>query len=341
MNQPFMYKAEELFAWLLDKPDFVLLDVRNEKDFKNFYVEAPSIFPYINIPYFEFIEDLGGSLAKVPVNQKIRIVCSKEGSARYVAEQISKQGFNDVGYLQGGIVSWGNVLIPRKISGTSTGYELYQCIRPGKGSCSYIAIAGSEAMIFDPSRNVEFYKDFAAAKKCKITRIFETHRQADYISGSIKLSAETGATIFANAIDFDGAHFDYKGIDDMALYNFSSGTTVQAVHTPGHTMGSTSYLLGETYLLTGDTIFISTAGRPDLGGKSEKWSRFLYLTLTLKLRDFSDDVMVCPGHYSNWQEVNENRLFINTLGSLRKNNIAFKSPTELHFRDFIEENQRP
>ncbi len=341
MSEPFMYKAEELFEWLLNEPDFILLDVRNEKEFKNFYIEAPSIFPYINVPYYNFIEDVSESVAKIPANQKVRIVCAKEGSAKYVAEQLCANGFSDVGYLQGGIVSWGNVLIPTKISKEDVAYELYQCIRPGKGSCSYIAIAGEEAMVFDPSRNVEVYKNFAKSKKCTITKVFETHRQADYISGSIQLAAETGATIFANGIDFDGAHFEYEAIEDKAFYNFSNTTTVQAIHTPGHTMGSTSYLIDDTFLLTGDTIFISTAGRPDLGGKSEKWSRFLYLTLTLKLRDFSDDTFICPGHYSNWQEATEEYLFVSTLGNLRKNNVAFHLPTELHFAEFIQENLRP
>ncbi len=341
MSQPFLYKAEELFDWLLNKPDFVLLDVRNEKDFRNFYVEAPSIFPYINIPYYEFIEDVSGSVAKIPAGHKVRIVCAKEGSAKYVAEQVCAKGFTDVGYLQGGIVSWGNALRPMLISGKDAGYELYQCIRPGKGSCSYMAISGKEAMVFDPSRNVEFYQDFAKTKDCKITKIFETHRQADYISGGITLAAETGATIYVNKVDFDGAHFDYVAVEDMASYGFASGIAVQAVHTPGHTMGSTSYLIDNKYLLTGDTIFISTAGRPDLGGKSEKWSRFLYLTLTLKLRDFSDDMLVCPGHFSNWQEATADHLFIDTLGNLRKNNVAFRSPTELHFGEFIQENLRP
>ena len=341
MSQPFRYKPEELFDWLLGKPDFVLLDVRNEKDFRNFYVEAPSIFPYINIPYYDFIEDVSGSVAKIPAGQKVRIVCAKEGSAKYVADQVCAKGFTDVGYLEGGIVSWGNVLCPKLISGKDAEYELYQCIRPGKGSCSYMAFSGQEAMVFDPSRNVEFYKKFAKEKNCKIVKIFETHRQADYISGSIQLAADTGATIHANPVDFDGAHFDYDGVEDMGFCSFANGTSVQTAHTPGHTMGSTSYLIDNKYLLTGDTIFISTAGRPDLGGKSEKWSRFLYLTLTVKLRDFSDDLLICPGHYSNWQEATADQVFIGTLGDLRKNNVAFKSPTELHFGDFIAENLRP
>ncbi len=341
MSDPFIYTAEELFEWLSKGPDFVLLDVRNEKEFKNWYVEAPSIFPYINIPYYEFIEDVSGSVAKIPADQKIRIVCAKEGSAKYVAEQVVAKGFSDVGYLQGGIVAWGNVLIPKKISTDETSYDLYQCVRPGKGACSYIAIAGKEAMVFDPSRNIEFYQKFAEEKNCTISKIFETHRQADYISGSIQLAAETGATIFASAIDFDGAHFDYEAVEDMAQYDFANGTKVQAVHTPGHTMGSTSYFIDNKYLLTGDTIFISTAGRPDLGGKSKKWSRFLYLTLTLKFRNFADNVLICPGHYSNWREANPEQVFVDTLGNLRANNVAFESPTEVHFGEFITENHRP
>lgn len=60
----------------------------------------------------------------------------------------------------------------------------------------------------------------------------------------------------------------------------------------------------------------------------------------LEFRDFNDDLLICPGHYSNWQEATEDHVFIEKLGDLRKNNVAFKSPTEIHFKDFINENQR-
>ncbi len=342
MDSPFLYTAEDLFAWIDNKPDFVLLDVRNEKEFENWYVEGPSIFPYINIPYFHFMENLQESIALIPSGQKIRIVCAKEGSAKYVADQLVENGFDDVGYLQGGIVSWGNVLISRKVSSPEADYTLYQVIRPGKAACSHLLISGRQAMVFDPSRNIDFYISLAREHGAEIVKTFETHRQADYISGSIQLARETGATIMAPEEDFLGADFDYDPINDGQIISCGDpGVEIKAIHTPGHTMGSTSYLVDGKFLLSGDTVFINTAGRPDLGGKSAEWSRYLYLTLILKLRDLNDDVFVLPGHYTTWNEANSNRIFMEKLGNLRKNNVAFNLPTAQKFAMFIEDNLRP
>lgn len=112
--EPYVYTADDLFDRLTGKADFVLLDVRNEKEFLNFAVEGPSFIPYINIPYYDFIEDIEESIAKIPANEKIRVVCAKEASAKFVSEQLLANGFTDVGYLKEGIVSWGNMLAPGK-----------------------------------------------------------------------------------------------------------------------------------------------------------------------------------------------------------------------------------
>ncbi|RJX27534.1 MAG: MBL fold metallo-hydrolase [Desulfurivibrio sp.] len=339
---PFSYTAEQLFDWICGKPDFILLDVRNEKEFANWYVEGPSLFPYINVPYFNFMEDLQESISLIPAGEKIRIVCAKEGSARYVAEQLLSNGFTDVGYLQGGIVSWGNVLAPRLVTPAASSFSLYQMIRPGKASCSYLLISGAEAMVFDPSRNVDFYIRFAAEKGARIVRTLETHRQADYISGSIRLAEKTGAAIMVKKEDFLGADFVFSQVEDGQVLSFAGGgPAIRVMHTPGHTMGSTSYLIDGRYLLSGDTVFINTAGRPDLGGKSEEWSRFLYLTLTLKIRNLSDDTLILPGHFTTWDEANADGIFMDSLGDLRRKNVAFHLPTEHKFAEFIKANLRP
>jgi len=339
---PFLYTANELFDWLSGRPDFVLLDVRNSKDFINFNVEGPNFFPYINIPYFNFMEDAQGSIDLVPKNQKIRIVCAKEGSAKYVADLLCEHGFTDVGYLQQGIVSWGNALAPKKVSSDDDKYVLYQFVRPGKASCSYLLIYKEEAMVFDPSRNIEVYKEMARQHGSRIVRSFETHRQADYISGSPQLALEKGCKVRASKLDFTGATFPYEPITDGETCPFTKkGPEVKALHTPGHTMGSTCYLIDNKYLLSGDTVFINTAGRPDLGGRWAEWARELYLTLMLRLRDLPDTVKVLPGHYTSWDEVNDEHIFMESLGHLRRHVVAFRMANEKKFADFIESNMRP
>jgi len=337
---PFLYTAEELFDWLAGEPDFVLLDVRNEKEFATWAVEGPSVCPTINIPYYSFIEDVQGSIEMIPAGEKIRIVCAKEGSAKYVAELLTQNGFTDVGYLKQGIVGWGNALVPRLVTQPDGPYQLYQCIRPGKASLSYLLCSGGEAFVFDPARNIQVYIDRAADHAAKITRTFETHRQADYISGCQLLAQATGAAIMANDLDFQGAHFKYTPVKGGDRFRCGE-VEVQAIHTPGHTMGSTSYLVDDRYLLSGDTIFISTAGRPDLGGKWEPWSRVLYLTLTLTLRKLSKELLVLPGHFTSWDESNNDLLFIAPLGELRNSLEACRKPNEYAFKEFIRENMRP
>ncbi len=220
-------------------------------------------------------------------------------------------------------------------------YELYQMIRPGKAACSYMLVAGNEAAVFDPSANILFYQDFAKKRGAKIIKTFETHRQADYIAGSIPLHNAIGAEIMVMPTDFAGADFPYTPLTDGQTLSLSTGPEISVIHTPGHTLGSTSYLIDGKFLLSGDTIFIQSTGRPDLGGKSEEWSRILYLTLMIILRDMDDEILVLPGHYTLWTEADQDLVFAATLGSLKKNNIAFHFIHEGNFAAFIKENLRP
>ncbi len=337
---PFMYNANDLYNWLTNTPDFVLLDVRNEKEFSNFAVEGPECIPYINIPYFEFIEDVPGSVAKVPAGKKIRIVCAQEGSAKFVGEQLVENGFDDVGYLQSGIKGWGNMLTPAKVSSSTDSFELYQMIRPGKASLSYLLISNGEAAVFDPSRNIPVYQEFVGEKQAKLVKTFETHRQADYISGSVNLSRNHGVEAIGRDEDFRGSDFPYTPAGDNEIFTVGD-VEVKAIHTPGHTLGSTCYLVNDRYLLSGDTIFIESAGRPDLGGKCSEWSRYLYLTLMVTVKDMADNLIVLPGHYTSWDEANDELIFMASLGTLKKNNSAFKHTHEGKFAQFIQENMRP
>lgn len=336
------YSANQLFQWLKEKDDFLLLDVRNEEDFGRFKVESPYPVEMLNIPYFDFMEEEDASVAMVPKGRKIRVVCAKEGSAQYVGEILESHGFEDVGYLTQGIVSWGNMLAPVRINDDSDGYELWQFIRPGKASLNYGLISEGELSIFDPSRNLDYYQAFAKEHHCKITRTFETHLQADYISGSRFLADSEGSKIYAQSGDFMGASFDYVALEDGQSYSATeNGPAVEIIHTPGHTPGSTCYLIDGKYLVSGDTVFLVSLGRPDLGGKAAEWAGMLYETMTQKIKKLDSDLIVLPGHFMQWSEANDDLIFSDTLESIRKVNAAiYDIPSEEDFVQFIKENIR-
>ena len=337
------YKAEDLFKWVTEPgAEFLLLDVRVNEEFDRFKVEGPFLSDMVNVPYVEFVEHEEESVARVPAAEKVRIVCAKEGSARYVGEILVNHGFKDVRYLEGGIKTWGNMLAPKRVADNET-YRFYQFIRPGKASCSYGLISNDEMVLFDPSRNVNFYQNFAEKNGARIVKSFETHLQADYISGSKQIAAESGAQILGHENDFKDATFKYQKIDDDQVYAVSKGgPEIRALHMPGHTPGSTSYLIDNQYLITGDTVFILSIGRPDLGGKAEEWSKMLYRTLNDKIAKLDDDLLILPGHYMDWKEANPQQIFSDALGSIKnKNSDIYSISTESAFIEFIKGNMRP
>jgi glyoxylase-like metal-dependent hydrolase (beta-lactamase superfamily II) len=336
----FKYSAAELYAWLSTRADLIVLDVRNSQDFARFKVEAPLPFAMLNVSYFDFMEIEEECVARVPKDKAVRVVCAKEGSAKFVAEILARHGFADVGYLEGGIKSWGNLLVPMQLA-ESERYRLYQFIRPGKASCSYGLIQGDELMLFDPSRNIDFYVDFARRHDCRIVKTFETHLQADYIAGSRLLGQAAGVEVLANSEDFSQANFPYTRLQDGASYGFSRpGVAVRCVFTPGHTPGSTTYIIDGKYMITGDTIFIRSIGRPDLGGQVEAWSAKLFDTLQNLLKS-PDDLIVLPGHFMNWEEADARMTFAATLGATKAFNKAiYAIADQAEFLAFIQGNMR-
>ncbi|HIP82362.1 MAG TPA: MBL fold metallo-hydrolase [Desulfocapsa sulfexigens] len=333
------YEAKDLFQWLTDKEDILVLDVRNQKDFSRFQVESPYPFNMLNIPYYDFMEIEDASVAKVPKERAVRIVCAKEGSAKYVGEILVKHGFEDVRYLTGGIKTWGNLLVPKALH-EGEDYSLYQFIRPGKASCGYGLCSGREMMIFDPSRNIDFYLDFAKSRDCKIIKTFETHLQADYIAGSRQIAEQTGADFFGG-IDFDGTKAGHKPVSDNEVHTFSNGgPEVKVLLTPGHTPGSLTFIVDNTYMISGDTVFIQSIGRPDLGGQVDQWAVLLFNTIK-QLAKLDDSLLVLPGHYMDWNEANKDLLFCLSFKEVKKRNEEVFAITEENvFIRYIKDNMR-
>ena len=204
---------------------------------------------------------------------------------------------------------------------------------------AYYIESNGEAAIIDPLRETSPYIERAKARGARIKYVLETHFHADFVSGHLDLSRKTGAPIIygPNANPSFEAHIATDG-EELKLGN----VTIKVLHTPGHTMESTCYLLideqGKPHSIsTGDTLFIGDVGRPDLAQKAgtvtqEDLAGFLYESLHNKIMSLPDDVIVYPAHGAGSAcGKNMSKETFDTLGSQKRNNYALKAASKEQF----------
>ncbi|TCS94194.1 MBL fold metallo-hydrolase [Hazenella coriacea] len=324
--------AGELNQMIFDQEPLFILDVRNEMDFADWKVEGKNI-EYLNVPYFELIESVEPILGKLPTDRKIVVVCAKEGSSKMVAEGLKDQGISSY-YLQGGMKTWSEYLYPVNIYQDDQ-MNVFQLIRVGKGCLSYVIVSGSEALVVDPSRFIDAYLSLAEQEGVEITHIVDSHLHADHISGGRLLAEKTGAKYYL--MKSEGAVFEFAPLEQHDHIHFADvQLEVLAVKTPGHTPGSVSFLVNQKLLFSGDTIFVSGLGRPDLGGKVREWAKDLYHTVYEKVAHIADDVLVLPAHYANLStELNAQGFIGESLGSIRQENEIMQGKEEDAFIDHV------
>ncbi|HRX28309.1 MAG TPA: MBL fold metallo-hydrolase [Saprospiraceae bacterium] len=210
---------------------------------------------------------------------------------------------------------------------------------------AYYIESNGEAAIIDPLRESTPYLERAAKDNAKIKYIFETHFHADFVSGHIDLAAKTGADIVYGPTEMETG---FKKIVAENGQIFKIGDiTLEVLHTPGHTMESSCYLLRdesgkEVGIFTGDTLFIGDVGRPDLAQKvvkdltQEKLAGYLYDSLRNKIMPLNDDIIVYPAHGKGSAcGKNMSSETTDTLGNQKKTNYALNP--ELTKEQFIKE----
>ncbi|MFG6117448.1 MBL fold metallo-hydrolase [Halobacillus sp. MO56] len=324
--------SEELLEKVLNKEEIFIFDVRNVKNFEDWKVEG-SVIEYLNIPYFELIDGVGGILDKISADKEIIVVCAKEGSSKMVAEMLSDEGL-ETSYLAGGMKSWSEQLYKTKVY-QDEDMKVYQFIRAGKGCLSYMVVSGDEALIVDPARFVDEYQMAAEQDGVQITHIVDSHLHADHISGGRKLAEMTGANYYL--MKSEGAIFDFKPLENYEKIKFENVTLeVIALKTPGHTPGSVSFFVNDKLLFSGDTIFVSGLGRPDLGGKVREWAKDLYDSISNKVSQIADEVIVLPAHYADLEEeINKDGFIGEKLGDIRSKNEVMVNQSEKDFVEFV------
>jgi len=208
---------------------------------------------------------------------------------------------------------------------------------------AYYIESNGEVAIIDPLREVKPYIEKAEANNAKIKYILETHFHADFVSGHVTLSKETGAPIIYGP----NAETSFDAIISKDGQVFKVGDiTITVLHTPGHTMESSVFLLkdekGKDHaIFSGDTLFLGDVGRPDLAQKmgeitEDDLAGFLYNSLRTKIMPLADDVIVYPAHGAGSScGKNLSKETVDTLGNQKASNYALRA--DMTKEEFIKE----
>lgn len=208
---------------------------------------------------------------------------------------------------------------------------------------AYFIASDGEAAIIDPLRDVEQYINMAEEKGVKIKYIFETHFHADFVSGHLELSKQTGAPIIYGPNT--RTRFDVTVAEDGQEFNVGK-LKIKVLHTPGHTLESSCYLLydengKEHCIFTGDTLFVGDVGRPDLFSGNmtkEELAGMMYDSLNTKIKGLPDDVTVYPAHGPGSAcGKNLGKETYSTIGAQKKDNYALQDMTKEEFINVVTE----
>lgn len=277
----------------------LLLDVRSKADFEQWKIDVDGL-QVLNLPYDELLADGWNSptLETISKDRPIAVICYRGNSSHIVTTHLNQQGFR-ARSIHGGMRAWGELYDTHQIH-ASKGLEIYQIARMGRGCLSYAIISDGKAIIIDPTRHLEPYLDLIKQKQAEVKLVIDTHAHADHISGGRALAQICGATYLLHPydaihpVDLLPATFHFAPLWEGQHLQLGK-VHFEVLHLPGHTLGNVALLLEGQFLFAGDTLFLDSIGRPDLGGKAESWTDLHYHSLQ-KLHALSDQVLLLPSH---------------------------------------------
>lgn len=284
--------VETLQSWLEHKRDVVVLDVRSDEDREQWSIPGST---HVNA-YNELKAGRPGPLAelRLPPGIPVVTVCNLGRMAAVAAENLGNRG-NDVFVLQGGMQAWSLAWNTAEVTVNSESARILQVRRTGKGCLSYVIASAGVAAVIDPSLPPEVYIGLARERGWRIASVLDTHIHADHLSRARALADQSAARLLLP--QQNRVHYAYTPIQDRDVISIGSAQLV-AIHTPGHTLEATSYLLNNGALFTGDTLFLAGVGRPDLSAEPEEARRRAHLLFgsLVQLRALRADVLLLPGH---------------------------------------------
>ncbi len=284
--------VETLQEWLTVGRPVTVLDIRTPGDRAQWFIPGS-----IHVNAYDALKADDPQALKgvnLPKDRPVVTICNAGKVSQIAAEQLHERGLK-ASSLTGGMKAW-------SLAWNTAETELekatvLQVRRTGKGCLSYIVGSASEAIVIDASVDPAVYLRLAADRGWTIRYVLDTHVHADHLSRSKALAEAAGATLLIPAQN--RVAFSFRPAKDGQTIEFGN-SRITVMSSPGHTMESASYYLDGQALFTGDTLFVSGVGRPDLKAspdETRKRARVLYRSLQ-HLLELPADTSVFPGHAS-------------------------------------------
>ncbi|GAB3419349.1 rhodanese-like domain-containing protein [Haloparvum alkalitolerans] len=301
--------------------DVTLLDARMQSDYEEWHIDGANVTS-INAPYFEFLEDEIDEdvLDRIPDDREVTVLCAKGGASEFVAGALAERGY-EVNHLEDGMNGWASIYEAVEVERYDGAGTLVQYQRPSSGCLGYLLYDDGEAAIIDPLRAfTDRYLADAADLGVDLRYAFDTHVHADHISGVRDIDAEGVEGVIPEAAVDRGITY----ADDLMTAadgdTFAVGdATIEAVSTPGHTTGMTSYLVDGSLLATGDGLFVESVARPDLEEGDDgapDAARTLYESLQERVLTLPDDTLIGGAHFSDAAEPAADGTYTAPIGEL-------------------------
>lgn len=293
MSKPDM-TVNELQQMLVEGKPVTIIDVRPSAQRSEWKIEGSQ---YVDA--YQSLNQGDTSLMdalEIPGDTTVVTVCAAGRTSQLASDALRQRGINAVS-LEGGMKAWNYAWNTAELSAGEM--TVLQVRRVAKGCLSYIAGSAGEAVVVDASLDPGIYVELARQREWQIKYVMDTHVHADYISRTIDLARATGAVhLFTEHAEVD---YPFTPLADGDVVPFGNAE-LKAVLTPGHTPESVSYLLNDSLLLTGDTLFTDGVGRPDLKADHQQGmlkAAQLFKTLRKILILNDNGLMILPAHTSD------------------------------------------
>ncbi|MFC6614308.1 MBL fold metallo-hydrolase [Halopenitus salinus] len=317
--------------------DVTLLDARMSSDYEEWHIDGENVTS-INVPYYEFLEEEIDEevLRRIPDDREVTVLCAKGGASEFVAGALAERGY-DVNHLEDGMNGWASIYEAVEVERYDGAGTLLQYQRPSSGCLGYLVYDDGEAAIIDPLRAfTDRYLEDADDLGVDLKYALDTHIHADHVSGVRELAEEGVEGVVPEPAVDRGVTYaeEVTTAEDGDAFRVGDAA-IEAVYTPGHTTGMTSYLVDGGLLATGDGLFVESVARPDLEEGDEgapEAARMLHESLQERVLTLPDDTLIGGAHFSDSAEPAADGTYTAPIGELVERMAALSMDAD----DFVE-----